>query len=58
MRRRFLWFTFEREAKWLVVLYVLLPLILILFAIVIPRILEALVSLSFAMLSAVTGSIS
>ncbi|MGB2715365.1 MAG: hypothetical protein WBC51_14375 [Vicinamibacterales bacterium] len=40
MRRRFLWFTFEREAKWLVVLYVLLPLILILFAIVIPGILR------------------
>jgi hypothetical protein len=40
MRKRFLWFTFEREAKWLVVLYVLLPLILILFAIVIPGILR------------------
>ena len=41
MGRRCLSFTFEREAKWLVVLYVLLPLILILFATVIPRISEA-----------------
>lgn len=36
MRKRFLGFTFEREAKWLVVLNVLLPLLGILFAIVIP----------------------
>ncbi len=36
MRRRFLRFTFEGEAKWLVVLDVLLPLLLIRFAIVIP----------------------
>jgi hypothetical protein len=57
MRRRFVWFTGEREAKWLVVLYVLLPLILIPFAID-PRNSEASVSLTFAMLSAVTGSIS
>jgi hypothetical protein len=40
MRGRFLSFTFEREAKWLVVLYVLLPLLLILLAIVIPGILR------------------
>jgi hypothetical protein len=40
MRRRFLWFTFQREAKWLVALYVLLPLLLILSAIVIPGILR------------------
>jgi hypothetical protein len=40
MRRRLLWFTFEREAKWLVVLHVLLPLLLILLAIVIPGILR------------------
>jgi len=40
LRRRFLWFTFQREATWLVALYVLLPLILILVAIVIPGILR------------------
>jgi len=40
MRSRFLWFTFEREAKWLVVLYALIPLLLILLAIVIPGILR------------------
>jgi hypothetical protein len=38
MRKRFLLFTFEREANWLVVLCVLLPLLGILFAIVIPGI--------------------
>jgi hypothetical protein len=39
-RKRFLWFSFEREAKWLIVLYVLIPLVLILLAIVIPGILR------------------
>jgi hypothetical protein len=34
--KRFLWFTFEREAKWLVVIYILLPLLGILLAIIIP----------------------
>jgi predicted membrane-bound spermidine synthase len=38
MRKRFLLFTFEREAKWLIVLYVLLPVVGILVAIVIPGI--------------------
>ena len=40
MSKRFLSFTFEREAKWLVVLFVLLPLLGILFAIVFPGILR------------------
>ena len=36
MRRRFLGFTFERESYWMVILYVLVPLLGILLAIVIP----------------------
>ncbi len=40
MRKRLTGFTFEREAKWMVVLFVLLPLVGILFAIVIPGILR------------------
>jgi len=34
--KRFLRFTFERESHWMLVLYVLLPLLAILFSIVIP----------------------
>ena len=34
--KRFLGFTFERESHWMLVLYVLLPLLAILFSIVIP----------------------
>ena len=40
MRKRFIQFTFEREAKWLVVLFVLLPLLGMLVLIVIPGILR------------------
>jgi hypothetical protein len=36
MRKRFLTFTFERESRWLVVLYVLIPVLAILFFIVLP----------------------
>jgi hypothetical protein len=36
LAKRFLWFTFEREAKWMVALYFLVPLLGILFAFVIP----------------------
>jgi hypothetical protein len=36
MRKRFLGFTFERESYWMVVLYVLIPLLGILLGIVIP----------------------
>jgi len=34
--KRFLPFTFERESHWMLALYVLLPLLAILFSIVIP----------------------
>ena len=44
MAKRFLWFTFEREAKWLLVLYLLVPLAGILLAIVIPGIVRLLFS--------------
>jgi hypothetical protein len=36
MKRRFVSFTFEREARWLMVLYVVVPFLLALIAIVIP----------------------
>lgn len=36
MRKRFLEFTFARESRWMIVLYVLIPLVGILLAIVIP----------------------
>jgi hypothetical protein len=36
MPKRFLGFTFERESHWMLVLYVLIPLIGILLSIVIP----------------------
>lgn len=36
MRKRFSAFTFERESRWLMVLYVLVPLLAILLLIVIP----------------------
>jgi hypothetical protein len=36
MRKRFLGFTFERESHWMMVLYVLIPLLGILLWIVIP----------------------
>jgi hypothetical protein len=36
MRKQFLGFTFERESHWMVVLYVLVPLLAILLGIVIP----------------------
>jgi hypothetical protein len=42
MKRRFFGFTFEREARWLMVLYVVIPLVLALIAIVIPRLLRLL----------------
>jgi hypothetical protein len=38
--KRFLGFTFERESKWLVLLYIALPLLAILLAIVIPGLLR------------------
>lgn len=37
MKRRFLGFTFEREARWLMVLCLVIPVLLALIAIVIPR---------------------
>ena len=40
MRNRFLRFTFEREAKWLVLLCVLFPLVGIVLSILIPAILR------------------
>ena len=36
MRKRLAGFTFERESKWMMVLYVLIPLLAILLLIVIP----------------------
>lgn len=36
MPTRFLRFTFERESKWMLVLYLLLPLLAVLAAVVIP----------------------
>ena len=42
MAKRFLRFTFEREAKWLVVLYILLPLLGILLAIGVPGLIRRL----------------
>ena len=36
MRKRFFGFTFERESHWMVVWYLLVPLLAILFGIVIP----------------------
>jgi hypothetical protein len=36
MRNRFLTFTFERESRWVVVLYVLIPLLAILLFLVLP----------------------
>jgi len=36
MKIRFVNFTFERESRWMLVLYVLLPLLAILLTIVIP----------------------
>ena len=36
MKRRFVGFTFEREARWLMVVCVVVPLLLALIAIVIP----------------------
>jgi hypothetical protein len=36
MRKRFLTFTFERESRWLVVLYVLIPLLALLLFILLP----------------------
>jgi hypothetical protein len=36
MKRRFLGFTFEREAGWLMVLCLVIPLLLALIAVVIP----------------------
>jgi uncharacterized membrane protein YjgN (DUF898 family) len=36
MKNRRVHFMFERESRWMIVLYVLLPLLAILFAIVIP----------------------
>ena len=40
VRKHFLRFTFERESYWMLVLYVLLPLLAILFAIVIPGVMR------------------
>jgi hypothetical protein len=37
MRKRFLTFTFERESRWLVVLYLLVPLLAMLLSIVLPH---------------------
>jgi hypothetical protein len=36
MRKRFSTFTFERESRWMMVLYVLVPLLAILLLIVVP----------------------
>ena len=36
MRKRFLTFTFERESRWLLVLYLLGPLLAMLLSIVLP----------------------
>jgi len=36
MNKLFGGFTFERESRWLIVLYVLLPLLLVLLSIVVP----------------------
>lgn len=40
MRKRFLRFTFENEAKWLMCLFLLLPLLGVFVAIVIPAIMR------------------
>jgi hypothetical protein len=40
MRKWLGWFTFEREAKWMLVLFLLLPLLGIIAAILIPGILR------------------
>jgi hypothetical protein len=40
MRKWPQWFTFEREAKWMLLLYLLIPLLGILIAVVIPGILR------------------
>jgi hypothetical protein len=40
MRKRPLGFTFEREAKWLLLLYLLIPLLFFLLTIVIPGLLR------------------
>jgi hypothetical protein len=40
MRKRFLGFTFERESHWMLLLYVLVPLLGILLLIVIPGLLR------------------
>jgi hypothetical protein len=44
MRKRFPHFTFERESRWMVVLYLLLPLLGILLAIVLPGLIRRWVS--------------
>jgi hypothetical protein len=42
MRKRQYWFTFEHEARWLSLVYVVVPLLALLFAFVIPSVMRAL----------------